>query len=63
MSGFLVLKFMRWWDGQEVVRANGTVCIENTYYYFSSAVLTYNAFAGWLRPVEQSGGTHSFIQG
>jgi hypothetical protein len=54
---------MRWWDGQEVVRANGTVCIENTYYYFSSAVLTYNAFAGWLRPVEQSGGTHAFIQG
>ncbi|KAM0880584.1 hypothetical protein ACQ4PT_033469 [Festuca glaucescens] len=28
MSGFLVLKFMRWWDGQEVIRANGTVGIE-----------------------------------
>ncbi|KAM0849405.1 hypothetical protein ACQ4PT_053753 [Festuca glaucescens] len=25
MSGFLVLTFMRWWDGEEVVRANSTV--------------------------------------
>jgi hypothetical protein len=29
MSGFLVLTFMRWWDGEEVVRANSTVSIIN----------------------------------
>jgi hypothetical protein len=44
MSGFLVLKFMRWWDGQEVVRAHGTVCIE-----LKSTILTISALRRYWR--------------
>jgi hypothetical protein len=68
MSGFLVLTYMRWWNGKEVVRANGKVGIElksiyNTVSLTFSAVLMCNPCAGWLHPTEQSGCTHAFVQG
>jgi hypothetical protein len=42
MSGFLVLTYMRWWNGKEVVRANGKVGIELKSIY-NTVSLTFSA--------------------
>ena len=67
MSGFLVLKYMRSWNGKEVARPFVKVNISIFMFLKCKCeifvIFIYNVCAGRLRNTKQGVGTHADVQG